>query len=418
MSEWPRMRALLLAAPLLLAVACGEDPLRELEEEASECPEAPALRLGTAPSAAVVLNAYYLQENAARDLKRGLIESPAVEETLAKAAALGAHAVRTNGHNEGADKLGDSAIQVAPLQYDEVGLRGLDLVLTRAAAHGVKLVLTLGNYWDAYGGTRRYVAWAGLPSPVQGDARFFTERAVIEHYKAHIARLLSRVNTFDGLRYGEHPAVLAWELLNEPRGKGLDPEGAALRAWVDEVAAVVKQHAPGHLVGTGEEGFDTSFAGYDERFWRESGTSSSFERGGSSFRRNTASPFIDFGSVHFYPEVYGVRSDFTARAGAHWFSEHAALARDLGKPLYIGEFALRNREGFTLDERRAMYRGWFRCAWRTGAGASGPWMFANDARPDEWDDFTFYYRDGTVPADPRNRYADLVVEAAALSGGR
>jgi mannan endo-1,4-beta-mannosidase len=170
-------------------------------------------------------------------------------------------------------------------------------------------------------------------------------------------------------------------------------------------------------VGTGEEGFDTSFSGYDERFWRQSGTASSFGTG-SSFRRNTASPFIDFGSVHFYPEGYGVRSDFTARAGARWFSEHVALARELGKPLFIGEFALRNREGFTLDERRAMYRGWFRCAWRTGAGASGPWMFANDSRPDEWDDFTFYYRDGTVPADPRNRYADLVVEAAALSGRR
>jgi len=45
-------------------------------------------------------------------------------------------------------------------------------------------------------------------------------------------------------------------------------------------------------------------------------------------------------------------------------------------------------------------------------------VFANDARPDEWDDYTFYYRDGTVPADPRNRYADLVVEAAALAGRR
>ncbi|WP_375770513.1 cellulase family glycosylhydrolase [Archangium gephyra] len=411
------MRAPVLLLVVLTAVACGEDSLELLEEEASDCPEAPAMRLGTLPSAAVVLNAYYLQEEATRDLRRGRTESPAVEETLAKASALGAHAVRTTGYNDAADKRGDSAMQVAPLQYDEVALRGLDLVLTRAAAYGVKLVLPLGNYWDAYGGTRRYVEWAGLPSPVEGDPRFFTERAVIDHYKAHVAHLLSRQNTFDGLRYGEHPAVLAWELLNEPRGKGLDSDGVAMRAWVDEVAAVVKQYAPGHLVGTGEEGFDTSLAGYDELFWRGAAPSPLFE-GGSSFRRNTASPFIDFGSVHFYPELYGVKQDETARAGAHWFFEHAALARDVGKSLFIGEFALRNQEGYSLDERRAMYRGWFRCAWRTGAGASGPWMFANDARPDEWDEFTFYYRDGTVPADPRNRYADLVVEAAALSGTR
>jgi mannan endo-1,4-beta-mannosidase len=411
------MRAPVLSLLLLAVVGCGEDALDVLEDEASDCPVAPVMRLGPAPSAAVVLNAYYLQEEAARDVRQGRTESPVVEETLAKVAALGAWALRTNGYNDAADKRGDSALQVAPLQYDEVALRGLDLVLTRAAAHGVKLVLPLGNYWNAYGGTRQYVEWAGLPSPVEGDPRFFTERAIIEHYKAHIARLLSRVNTFDGLRYGEHPAVLAWELLNEPRGKGLDADGVAMRAWVDEVAAMVKEYAPGHLVGTGEEGFDTSPAGYDELFWREVAPASFFQ-GGSSFRLNTASPFIDFASVHFYPEAYGVRREDTARAGAHWFFEHAALARDLGKPLFIGEFALRNREGFSLDERRSMYRGWFRCAWRTGAGASGPWMFANDARPDEWDDYTFYYRDGTAPADPRNRYADLIVEAAALSGKR
>ncbi len=405
----------LLLGVLLCALACGEASTELLEEEAADCPEQPALRLGEAPSAAVVLNAYYLQEEAARDVRRGLAESAAVEETLAKAAALGAWAVRTNAFNDGEEKRGDSAIQVAPLVYDETSLRGLDLVLTRASAHGVRLVLPLGNYWDAYGGARRYVGWAGLPAPGEGDARFFTERAVIEHYKAHVTRLLSRVNTFDGLRYGEHPAVLAWELLNEPRGTGLDAEGAAMRAWVDEVAAVVKAQAPGHLVGTGEEGFEASTLGHDAPFWREAAPGSLFAAG-TSFLRNTASPFIDFGSVHFYPEAWGIARERTALAGARWFSEHAALARTLGKPLFIGEFALRNEGGFTLEERRAMYRGWFRCARRLGVGASAPWMFANDARPDTWDAFTFYYRSGTEPADPRNRYADLVLEAAGRAG--
>jgi mannan endo-1,4-beta-mannosidase len=415
MAMQPQPRALFLGA-FLFAIACGEAPAGLLEEEAADCPEQPASRLGEAPSAAVVLNAYYLQEEAARDVRRGHTASPAVEETLAKAAALGAWAVRTNGFNDGEDKRGDSAIQVAPLEYDETSLRGLDLVLTRASAHGVRLVLPLGNFWDAYGGARRYVGWAGLPSPVEGDARFFTERAVIEHYKAHLTRLLSRVNSLDGLRYGEHPAVLAWELLNEPRGTGLDPEGAAMRAWVDEVAAVVKAHAPGHLVGTGEEGFETSTLGHDAGFWREAAPASLFAAG-TSFLRNTASPFIDFGSVHFYPEAWGIARERTALAGARWFSEHAQRSRLLGKPLFIGEFALRNEGGFTLEERRAMYRGWFRCAGLSGVGASGPWMFANDSRPDDWDAFTFYSRDGTAPDDPGNRYADLVLEAAGRAGG-
>jgi len=38
-------------------------------------------------------------------------------------------------------------------------------------------------------------------------------------------------------------------------------------------------------------------------------------------------------------------------------------------------------------------------------------MFAYDSRPDEWDFHTFYFRDGTAPDDPRNRYADIILKA-------
>ncbi|MFL5343996.1 MAG: cellulase family glycosylhydrolase [Hyalangium sp.] len=402
---------------LSLLAACGDDPLEQLEVEAADCPLSPPVLLGDAPSTSVLINAYYLQDEAARDVRSGLPESPVVEEVFSKAAALGVWGVRTLAFNDATSKRGMSTIQVAPGEYDETSLRALDLVLTRAAHHGVKLVLPLGNYWDAYGGARQYVAWAGLPDPVEGDPRFFTDRTVIEHYKRYITFLLSRINTFDGIRYGAHPAVLGWELLNEPRGAGLDRGGEAVRAWVDELAAVVKAQAPGHLVGTGEEGFETTLQGYDAAFWRGGPPASLFDAS-NSFRGNTASPSIDFGSAHFYPESWGIPSDLTARSGAHWISEHAALARELGKPLFLGEFGLRNQGGFSLDERRALYRGWMRCAWRVGVGGIAPWMFATDNRPDEWDAFSFYYRDGTRPEDPRNRYADLLIEAAGRAGGR
>jgi mannan endo-1,4-beta-mannosidase len=407
----------LLGLLVSLLVSCGADPLEELEDEAADCPERPPVRLGSAPSTAVLLNAYYLQDEAARELRSGRTDSPVLEETLAKAAALGAWGLRTNGFNDAVSKQGVSAIQLAPGVYDELSLRGLDLVLTRAAHHGVRLVLTLGNSWDAYGGARQYVTWAGLPSAQEGDPRFFTHRDVIELYKRHITYLLSRTNTFDGIRYGEHPAVLGWELLNEPRGVGLDRAGEAMRAWVDELAARVKAQAPGHLVGTGEEGFDISREGYDEAFWRDVPPATLFEAS-TSFRRNTASPSIDFGSAHFYPELWGLPRHEVARGGARWISDHAALARALGKPLFLGEFGLRNSGDFPLEERRALYRGWLRCAWRTGVGGVAPWMFSYDTRPDAWDDFTFYLRDGTAPEDPRNRYADLVIEAAGRAGRR
>ena len=39
--------------------------------------------------------------------------------------------------------------------------QGLDYVVTQAAAHGMRLVLTLTNYLAAYGGAQQYVNWYG-----------------------------------------------------------------------------------------------------------------------------------------------------------------------------------------------------------------------------------------------------------------
>ena len=358
----------------------------ELEAAAAGCIDTSPRTLGQHPYF-VALNAYYLQEEAARAIRAGEPTSLTLEEVMVKARALGVTVLRTWAFNDDPSKAGDSAMQVAPLEYDEVGLRGLDLVLTRAFAHGIQLILPLGNYWNDYGGAKQYVAWAGLPRPLEGDPRFFTERTVVDHYLEHIRRLLTRVNTLDGWRYGEHPAVLAWEILNEPRNRGLDAGGDALRAWVDEVAAQVKSLSPEKLVGSGEEGFEP-------------------------FLKSLESAAVDFGSVHLFPESWNWPPGEVASAGARWIVEHAALARQSDKPLILGEFALRNDGAFTLAERRAMYRGWFTCAARSGLAGTAPWLFSYDARPDEWDRHTFYFRDGSAPQDPANRYADIVIGAA------
>jgi mannan endo-1,4-beta-mannosidase len=379
-------RSGLIAAALLLGCGTSLPDSAELERLASSCAVATGVPVAGLRARATLLDAYYLQEATARDMRAGQAASPKLEETLAKASALDAAIVRTLGFNDDPAKAGDSAIQIAPLQYDETSFRALDVVLARAGQTGLKLVMPLGNFWDDYGGMRQYVTWAGLPSPVSLDPRFFTDRSVIDLYKAHVTNVLNRVNTVDGIRYGDHPAVLAWEILNEPRGTGLDQTGAALRAWIDELGATVKALSPAKLVSTGEEGF---------------------EGDGTSFALNAASPSVGLLSIHWYPEDWGYLPEDTASAGARWISSHAAVAAAAGKPLMIGEFGLRNAEGFTLEQRRAMYRGWFKCAWASGVAAAGPWMFAYDARPDEWDGYTWYFRDGTAPDDPVNRYADI-----------
>jgi mannan endo-1,4-beta-mannosidase len=361
----------------------------DLEGLASACAAAPPLLLPGEPRGLVLVNAYWLQEEAARALRRG--EAAArLEEALSETAAMGAAAVRTNGFNDDPARAGDSAIQVAPLAYDEIALRALDLVLARARAHGLRLVLPLGNFWDAYGGARQYVAWAGLPAPREGDPRFFSDRRVVEHYRAHVTALLSRTSTVDGIRYGDHPAVLAWELLNEPRPGPRRSDREALAAWVRELAALVKSLAPRHLVGTGEEGLEVEL-----------------------LARNASSPHVDYASAHLYPERPGVFGPLAASAGAEFLDARLRAARSVRKPLVLGEFGLRNDGPLSLPERRAVYRGWLACMRRGGGAAAGVWMLAHDDRPEAWDAYAFKWWDGTAAEDPANAYVDVLRDAAA-----
>lgn len=369
----------------------------------------PRFVLGGRPFSFVANNAYYLQEEATRELGGRMTRW--VDETFAKSAALGVRVLRVWAFNDGER---DTSIQRAPLVYDEAGLRGLDHVLVKAREYDVKLILTLVNYWSDYGGCEQYVRWAGHADAVPGDPRFFTDRAVIEHFKAHLERVIGRQNALSGIGYWEDPTVLAWELMNEPRGLGLGDDGQRLRGWIDELAGHVRALAPRHLVGTGEEGFDTRARGYDQVFWLRVGADW-MTRMSQSFQLNVASPAVDFASVHFYPERYAWAPALAEEAGRRWIAEHAAIAAAHGKPLFVGEFGLAGHgpeARFDLERRRAMYASWLAEAARAGGGAA-PWLFAYDERPSDWDPFTWYYRDGSEPGDPGNRYADVVARAAA-----
>lgn len=357
---------------------------------------APALENDDGPLRFVLGNAYYLTEEASR----GRLD--VVDEALGKLRALGVRAVRAWAFHDDAGKP----------DRDLVG--GLDRLLARAAAHGLYLVLPLVNYWDAYGGARAWCRAAGMRDAREGDPRFYTDAGVRGAWLAHVAALLNRENPETGVRYGDNPTVLAWELMNEPRGEGAGED--ELVAWVRAAAACVHAHAR-QLVATGEEGTERAYDGHDRAFWSRACPSLFDAAQGASFTRHVALPEIDLACAHFYPEKYGVAAGLERAAGEAWIAEHAAIAHAAGKPFYVGEFGLGNEGAgfarFSLAQRRGIYRAWFAAALRAGACGVGPWLFAYDARPDAWDDFTFYRRDGLPLDAPENRYADLVAEAAA-----
>jgi mannan endo-1,4-beta-mannosidase len=326
---------------------------------------APRLLVGGRPFHFLLCNAFYLQEEAAR----GRLDF--VDETLAKCRRLGARVVRAWAFNDDPAKH-DTQIQRAPLDYTAAGLAGVDRLLARARAHGLRLVLPLCNFWDAYGGARQWLRWQGVDDAVEGDPRFFTDARVRDHYAAHVAALLERKNPLTGLRWGEDPVVLAWELMNEPRGE--------IGEWAAFAAATVRCHAR-QLIAVGDE---------------------------DAFCCDAA----DLVTSHFYPEKWGVPAADEVDAGVRRIAAHATRAAAAGRPLLVDEFGISAAAG--LARRRAAYRAWLAAAAAAPAVAGiGPWGFAYDARPAGWDEFTFYLRDGRPVDDPDNGGAEVMIEAAA-----
>lgn len=121
----------------------------------------------------------------------------------------------------------------------------------------------------------RYIEWANLQLPAgqqldtSSNEPFFTAPEVKALVKAHFSKVATRVNTASNVVYKDDPTIMAWELCNACRNTGGPPgvwtpstrDPAVVSAWYAEMAAYLKTVDPNHLVGTGEEGFDTQQEG-------------------------------------------------------------------------------------------------------------------------------------------------------------
>ena len=76
---------------------------------------------------------------------------------------------------------------------------------------GIKVVVTLDNYWADYGGITQRLSWVGAqPSPNQGV--FFTNEAAIDSYLNYVQHFISRTNHYTSIPYVNDTTVFAWEV--------------------------------------------------------------------------------------------------------------------------------------------------------------------------------------------------------------
>ncbi len=213
--------------------------------------------------------------------------------------------------------------------YNDQEFAEFDYILTSAKAHDIRLIPTLENYWEAYGGIDTRLSWEGLPTGQSNRWRFFNKAACpgcFTQYKNYVNYALNRVNHYTGVAYKDDPTIFAWDLMNEPRYEGQGSEstsGVTLRAWVDEMGAYIKGIDKNHMVYAGIEGHQSRYGfGGDE---------------GNPFVYLQQSPYIDFTSAHPYPNEGWANLSLTQTITLinAWNSDSVNL---VGKPFFMGEF--------------------------------------------------------------------------------
>lgn len=319
-------------------------------------------------------NAYYLPNYAK-------IDPTVVERTFNAFKAANITVVRMWAFYDGYDcgysatDSNENVIQTSPGIFNEQALRDLDFVIARGKQQNITFILPFINFWDELGGICQYNTWAGAKDP-SGNLDFFLKSKEIQSwYRQYIYMLLNRVNTFTGVAYKNEPAIFSWQIMNEGRNRGLNPE--ILRDWYREIAQYIKSIDPNHMVGTGEEGFDHntprnySVNQYSNRYPLRANE-------GTSYLLNTAIPEIDYGNAHWYPSEYGYGHTITEdllTAQSAWLTDHLNIAKQLEKPFLLGEYGF---PGWGDKRVITMYSALWSKAEEIGLNGSLLWQLTSD----------------------------------------
>ncbi|MDD5073523.1 MAG: cellulase family glycosylhydrolase [Candidatus Omnitrophica bacterium] len=291
---------------------------------------------------------------------------PMVDQVLSSAKSMGLSVIRTWAFNDGgANRDGypvSWAYQTAPGVYNENAFKGLDYVLYKAESYGIRVLPTLVNNWDDYGGMNWYNSFS--PSAASHDD-FYTDPATRQWYKDYVTTVMNRTNTYNGRVYKDDPTIMAWELANEARAES-DPTGAKLRNWLDEMSSYVKANDANHLVTTGVEGF------YKDRGsqWYQNGST------GGDFVGDHNLANIDFATLHVYSDFW----NWDMEQALAWIEQHISDADILNKPLIFEEFG----KQLPADVRDTWYRAYLTAVYEAAARGSSMagsnfWMLEADA---------------------------------------
>lgn len=253
------------------------------------------------------------------------------------------------------------ALQPQQGAYNETLLDGLDYLLAEMGKRDMDAVLYLNNNWEWSGGMAQYLEWNGygkLPNPnvapntwpqfMAYTRQFYSCAPCKLAFENHIRFILGRTNAYTHKKYTDDPAIMAWQLANEPRI--FTPENeAAFTGWLNATVNLIDSLDPNHLISTGSEG--------------KAGSNDDLQ----TFQRTHNNPKIDYLTMHIWPKNWGwyqVNDEAGSTPVAiaktiEYIDSHITVAKALNKPIVLEEFGYPRAQESLSKKAELTYRNQF-----------------------------------------------------------
>ncbi|KAE8819500.1 Mannan endo-1,4-beta-mannosidase 1 [Hordeum vulgare] len=291
-------------------------------------------------------NAYWLMTMAADPAQRGKVTS-----ALSQAAARGLSVARTWAFSDG----GSNALQSAPGSYNENIFKGLDFVLSEARKNGIKVILSLVNNYDTFGGKKQYVEWArgrGRPSDLRMTSSLTLCQGLLQEPCQDRA---------DEGEHGDRGGVQgrprrSWRGADERAPVPVRPLRRTIQSWITEMAAHVKSIDGNHMLEAGLEGF----YGASSSSSRAASVNPGRPPGGHRLHRQQPGPRQSTSPPCTRTRTSGCRAPTTRRSGTSWAGGWTRTSRTrrgrCASRLLIAEFGKSQRDpGFSSAQRDAQF---------------------------------------------------------------
>ena len=242
----------------------------------------------------------------------------------------------------------EPTLQVQPGVYNDTILAGLDYLLQEMGKRQMVAVLYLNNSWEWSGGYGFYLEHAGLgkqprpddvgyPAFMEAMARYATCEKAHQLFNDYVRFILGRTNRYTGKRYVDDPAIMSWQIGNEPRAFSKEAL-PAFEKWICEAAALIRSLDSNHLISIGSEG------------------SWGCENDYGVWERICRDQNVDYCNIHLWPYNWSwARKDHlledlpvACKNTKEYIDQHLAICDRIQKPLVMEEFGY-PRDGFKFE---------------------------------------------------------------------